>query len=89
MLRATFVPKRAEVARDWRKFRNGALYDISSLNIFGLSDQKHFRVIRSRRMRWAGHLARLGGGGGMNYAEFYLGHLKEERIWKIWAKMGT
>ena len=39
MLRATFVPRRAEVARDWRKFRNGALYDLSSLNIFGLSDQ--------------------------------------------------
>ena len=39
MLRTTFVPKRAEVARDWRKFRNGALYDLSSLHIFGLSDQ--------------------------------------------------
>jgi len=39
MLGATFVPGRAEVARDWRKFRNGSLYDLSSLNIFGLSDQ--------------------------------------------------
>ena len=39
MLRATFVPKRAEVERDWRRISNGALYDISSLSIFGLSDQ--------------------------------------------------
>jgi len=28
-------------------------------------------------------------GGKINYADFLLGHLKEQRIWKIWAKMGA
>ena len=45
--------KRDEVTREWRKLQNGELNDLySSLNIV--------RVIKSRRMRWAVHVARLG-----------------------------
>jgi hypothetical protein len=47
VLRRIFGPKRDEVTGDWRKLND--LY--SSPNIV--------RVIKSRRMRWAGHVARM------------------------------
>ena len=47
-------PKRDEVTREWRKLHNEALNDLySSPNIV--------RVIKSRRMRWAEHVAHMGG----------------------------
>jgi hypothetical protein len=47
-----FGLKRDEVTGDWRKLHNEELNDLySSPNI---------RVIKSRRMRWAGHVARMG-----------------------------
>jgi hypothetical protein len=50
-----FGPKRYEVTGDWRILHNEELNDMStSPNIV--------RVIISRRMRWAGHVARLGDG---------------------------
>jgi len=49
VLRRIFGPKRDEVTGEWRKLHNGELY--SSLNIV--------RVIKSRRMRWVGHVARM------------------------------
>jgi hypothetical protein len=53
VLRRTFGPKRDEVTVEWRKLHNEELNDLySSLNIG--------RVITSRRMRWAGHVARMG-----------------------------
>jgi hypothetical protein len=49
-----FGPKRKEDG-SWRKLHNDKLHSLySSPNIF--------RVIRSRRMRWAGHVARMGEG---------------------------
>ena len=46
-----FEPKRNEVTGEWRKLHNEKLNELySSPNIF--------RVIKSRRMRWAGHVAR-------------------------------
>ena len=49
-----FRPKRDEVTRDWRKLHNEELNDLySSPNII--------RVIKSSRMRWAGHVAHMGG----------------------------
>ena len=52
-LRRIFGSKRDEVTGEWRKLHNEKLNDLyCSLNIF--------RVIKSRRMRWAGHVARLG-----------------------------
>jgi len=48
-----FGPKRDEVPGKWRKLHNAELNDLySSPNIV--------RVIKSRRMRWVGHVARMG-----------------------------
>ena len=53
VLRRIFGPKRDEVTEEWRKLHNEELHDLySSSNIV--------RVIKSRRMRWAGHVARMG-----------------------------
>ena len=53
VLRRIFGPKTDKAKREWRKLNNGELNDLySSPNIF--------RVIKSRRMRWTGHVARLG-----------------------------
>jgi hypothetical protein len=52
-LRRIFGPKRDEVRGEWRKLHNEKLNDLYSLpNIV--------RVIKSRRMRWAGYVARMG-----------------------------
>jgi hypothetical protein len=52
-LRRIFGPKRDEVAGEWRKLHNEELRDLySSLSII--------RIVKSRRMRWAGHVARMG-----------------------------
>ena len=53
VLRRIFGPKRDEVTGEWIKLHNGELDDLySSPNIV--------RVIKSRRMNWAEHLARIG-----------------------------
>jgi len=53
VLRRIFGPRRDEVTGEWRKLHNEKLNDLySSPNIV--------RVIKSRRMRWAGHVARMG-----------------------------
>jgi len=53
VLRIIFGPKRDEVTEEWRKLHNEELNDLySSLNIV--------RMTKSRRMRWAGHVARIG-----------------------------
>jgi hypothetical protein len=53
VLRRIFVPKRDEVTREWRKLHSEELNDLyCSPNIV--------LVIKSRRMRWAGHVARMG-----------------------------
>ena len=51
MLRRIFGPKGYEVTREWRKLHNEELYDLYSLPSI-------VRAIKSRRMRWAGHVAR-------------------------------
>jgi hypothetical protein len=56
VLRRIFGPKREEDG-SWRKLYNDELHDLYSLpNIV--------RAIKSRRMRWAGHVARMGEGRG-------------------------
>jgi hypothetical protein len=48
-----FGPKRDEVTGEWRKLHNEKLSNLyASLN--------NVRVNKSRRMRWAGHVARMG-----------------------------
>jgi hypothetical protein len=57
VLRKIFGPKREEDG-SWRKVHNDELHSLySSPNIV--------RVIKSRRMRWAGHVARVGEGRGV------------------------
>jgi hypothetical protein len=56
-LRRIFGPKRDGVTGKWRRLHNEERNDLyCSRNII--------RVIRSRRMRWAGHVARMGGRTG-------------------------
>jgi len=58
VLRRIFGPKRDEVTGEWRKLHNEELNNLySSPNIV--------RVIISRRMRWAGHVARISDGRGV------------------------
>jgi len=53
VLRRMFGPRRDEVTGEWRRLNNEELNDLySSPNIV--------RVIKSRTMRWAGHVARMG-----------------------------
>jgi len=53
VLRRIFGPRRDEVTGEWRRLHNEELnYMYSSPNIVW--------VIKSRRMRWAGHVARMG-----------------------------
>jgi len=53
LLRRIFGPKRDDVTGKWRRLCNEELHDLYySLHTF--------RVIKSRRMRWAGHVARIG-----------------------------
>jgi len=53
VLRRIFGPRRDEVTKEWRRLHNKELNDLySSPNIVW--------VIKSRRMRWVGHVARMG-----------------------------
>jgi hypothetical protein len=53
VVRRIFGPKRDDATGEWRRLRNGELNDrYSSPNII--------RVIKSRTMRWVGHVARMG-----------------------------
>jgi hypothetical protein len=53
VLRRIFGPKRAEVMGEWRKLHNEELHDL-------YSSPGIIRIIKPRRMRWAGHVARTG-----------------------------
>jgi hypothetical protein len=53
VLRRIFGPKRDELTGEWRKLHNKELHDL-------YSSPSIIRIIKSRRMRWAGHVARVG-----------------------------
>jgi hypothetical protein len=55
VLRRIFGPKRDEVTGEWEKLHSGELH-----NLYALPDI--IRRIKSRRIRWAGHVARMGEG---------------------------
>jgi hypothetical protein len=52
-MRRIFGPKRDEVTGGWRKLRNEELHNL-------LYSPSIMRMIKSRRMRWAGHAALIG-----------------------------
>jgi hypothetical protein len=68
VLRRILGPKRDEVTGEWRKLHNEKLHDLYSSPTF-------VRVIKSRRMRWAGHAALMG--RGEVCTGFWWGNLKE------------
>jgi hypothetical protein len=53
VLSKIFKPKRDEIREEWRKLRNVELHDLYFPPII-------IQVTKSRRMRWAGHVARVG-----------------------------
>jgi len=83
VLKRIFESKREEVTVEWRKLRNEELNDLyCSPNI---------RVIKSRRMRWAGHVARLGENTGIY--RVLVGKLEGKRPfgrpWRRWEDNKT
>jgi hypothetical protein len=56
VLRNIFGPKRDEARGGWRKLHNEKLHNL-------YSSPSIIRMIKSRRVRWAGHVARMGRGG--------------------------
>jgi hypothetical protein len=53
MLMKIFEPKREEMTGEWRKLHNEELLDL-------YFSPSIIRIIKSKRMRWAGHVARIG-----------------------------
>jgi hypothetical protein len=79
VLRRIFGPKREEDG-SWRKMHNDELHSLYYLpNIV--------RVIKSRRMRWAGHVARMGEGRGVYKVSGWKAR-REETIGKTYVQMG-
>jgi hypothetical protein len=52
VLRRLFGPKRNEVTGEWRKLHNEELHDL-------YSSSSIIRIMKARRMRWEGHVARM------------------------------
>jgi hypothetical protein len=60
VLRRIFEPKRDEVTGGWRKLHNEEFHNL-------YCSPSIIRMIKSRMMRWAGHVARMGGGMHIGY----------------------
>jgi hypothetical protein len=63
VLRRIFGPKRDEVTGEWRKLHNEELHNL-------YSSPDIFRQVKSRRIRWAGYVARMG---------------EERKVYKVWV----
>jgi len=59
VLRRVLGPKRDEVTGEWEKLHNEELSDLYSL-------PNTVRVVKSRSVRWAGHVVRMGEGRGVH-----------------------
>jgi hypothetical protein len=53
VVRRIFGPSRDEVMEEWRKLHNEELHDLNS-------SPSIIRIIKSRRMCWAGHVTQMG-----------------------------
>jgi hypothetical protein len=75
VLRIVFGPKRDEVTGGWRKLHNEEFHNLySSPNII--------RMIKSRSMRWAGLVGRIG--AKMSAYKFLVGKLEGKRpLWRL------
>jgi hypothetical protein len=71
VLRRIFGPKRDEVKGEWIKLHNGKLHNL-------YSSPDIIRQIKSRRMRWAGHVAHMG--EGKNVYRVLVGKPEEKRV---------
>jgi hypothetical protein len=72
VVRRVYGPKRDKLTGEWRKLHNEELNDLYSL-------PKIVRVVKSRRMRWAGHVASRG--WIEVYTECWWGSLRERGHW--------
>ena len=72
VLRRIFGPKRDEITGEWRKLHNEELNNL-------YYSHSIVRVIKSRRMRWAGHVARMGRGEACT--GFWWRNLREGDHW--------
>ena len=59
VLRRVFGPKRDEVTGEWIKLHNEELSDLYRL-------PNNLRVVKSRKMRWVGHVAHMGEGSSVH-----------------------
>jgi hypothetical protein len=73
VLRRIFGPRSDEVTGEWRRMHN------EELNVL-YSSPNIVRVIKWRRMRWAGHVTRMGDERGMY--RVLVGKLEEKDIWE-------
>jgi hypothetical protein len=67
-----FGPKRVEVTGEWRKLHNEELRDL-------YSSSSKINIMKTRRMRWVGHVARLGR-RGMHIGYLWESHKEERRL---------
>jgi hypothetical protein len=74
VLRRRFGPKRDEMAGGWRKLQNEELHNL-------YSSPSIIRMIKSRRMRWAGHVTRMGEKRNAYWCIMHIGG-KSRRIWE-------
>jgi hypothetical protein len=85
VLRRIFGPKRDELTGEWRKLQNGELH-----NLYSSSDI--IRQIKSRRMRWVGHVAHMVEGSNVyrvlvGKAELKRPLKRARRRWEFGIKM--
>jgi hypothetical protein len=76
VLRIIFGPNRDEVMGQWRKLYNGELHSL-------YSSSDIIRQIKSRRMRWVGHVAYMG--EGRNMYRVLVGRPEVDTTWKTKA----